>query len=68
VPWDAPEFVCRAVQLIIAGALDETRGRRPIWVTGSDCPAAICVGCSASISACLIVGFVEIDHELLVSH
>jgi AraC family transcriptional regulator, regulatory protein of adaptative response / DNA-3-methyladenine glycosylase II len=23
VPWDAPELVCRAVQMIIAGALDE---------------------------------------------
>src|SRR5690348_1092957 len=23
VPWDAPELVCRAIQMIIAGALDE---------------------------------------------
>ena len=33
VPWAAPEFVCRAVRLIIGGALDD--GSEEISVAGS---------------------------------
>jgi AraC family transcriptional regulator, regulatory protein of adaptative response / DNA-3-methyladenine glycosylase II len=48
-PWTAPELVCRAVQLILDGALDTDNERH--WVRGSASRAATCAGSSRSTSA-----------------
>jgi AraC family transcriptional regulator of adaptative response / DNA-3-methyladenine glycosylase II len=49
VAADAPEMVCRAVQLIITGVLDT--GTEPPSARGWRCHRGICGGCSTTTSA-----------------